>query len=459
MKDVLLVTVDCLRADHVGFYNYDRPTTPNIDMFCEAARVYENAYATAPGTTWAFQTLHAGVYPFQINGAGLPEAAGTTVAEAFDNVGYQTGAFGYNANISKHYNYDRGFDEFCAVEYFQEKDSLLKRVGRRVNDSLNHSLVERMLRKGQHAIRRLSTNVTSEYQQVITDKDVVEEAIRWISRQKDRDEPYFVWVHLMDAHTPYSRHEEHLEEIRGDSDVTHITNPSDIITECGSRVPDAVIDAYDAGLRSADAQIGKILDCINQETFVVITGDHGEEFGRFKHFHAASPFSSMTNVPVALRTEKLKNKTVSDTFATHLHIPPTLVSECNITVPEDWMKSPLQQEEPKLSDPIHFQVDGRENEYDPQAGLQVDGIKYINFNTANTGRSDGEALFEVNHMETERENVVAEHSERFEELRSESRRHSNWCRRNLIGDGVEQAYNRDEMSHEIEQNLEDLGYL
>jgi arylsulfatase A-like enzyme len=63
----MLITVDCLRADHVWCYGYERQTAPEIDSFAEDATVFENSVANSPGTRWALQTLHTGVWTNQIN--------------------------------------------------------------------------------------------------------------------------------------------------------------------------------------------------------------------------------------------------------------------------------------------------------------------------------------------------------------------------------------------------------
>src|SRR5699024_3679478 len=140
----------------------------------------------------------------------------------------------------------------------------------------------------------------------ITDVELCSRAIQWIKRQQSEDNPFFAWIHLMDAHTPYARWDDHLEAIRGDSDIHHVINPHNEVVE-GGTTPQADIDAYDTGIRSADEQIGRMLDTLNDDTTIAITGDHGEEFGRYNPFHTASLHSSMTQVPLLVRSQDMSS--------------------------------------------------------------------------------------------------------------------------------------------------------
>ena len=126
----------------------------------------------------------------------------------------------------------------------------------------------------------------------------------------------------MDAHTPYGYWPEHLKALRGDADIEHTIDPgSEELIEVGEEPPSEVIDAYDAGIRSADEQIGRLLKVIPEETTVVFTGDHGEEFGRFHPFHYASLYGTMTQVPLIVRDDTLEAGR-SEMPAQHLDIPP-----------------------------------------------------------------------------------------------------------------------------------------
>jgi len=118
MTNVLLVTVDSLRADHVGCYGYDRPTTPNIDALAEGGVVFHNSYANCPQTRWAMQSLHTGVCAHGVDGLGIPDEPGVALAGQFESAGYATAGFANNGFVSRDYNYDCGFNEYRSVSDF-----------------------------------------------------------------------------------------------------------------------------------------------------------------------------------------------------------------------------------------------------------------------------------------------------------------------------------------------------
>ncbi|WP_123539425.1 sulfatase [Halosimplex salinum] len=339
---VVLITVDCLRADHVGCYGYERPTTPNIDDFAEGATVYEHGYANCPGTRWAFQALQSGVYTHQIDGIGVPKEA-ETLANQFQKQGYATGAFANNGFLSEEYDYDTGFDTFYGAEYFHEETPLLTKAGFYIRDLVdNETFSRRVLRPIYRELSKHSTGDGSNgFKPSNTDVDTVDPAIDWIREQQSNDRPFFAWIHLMDAHDPYARWDSHLQALRGDTSIEHAINGDDYV-EVGKEPPQAVIDAYDSGIRSADEQIGRVLSLIDDETVVALTGDHGEEFGRYKSFHSASLYSSMTQVPLIVRSPNLPSTHIESHWAQHLDIPPTLLTAVNIDPPETWEGTPLQ---------------------------------------------------------------------------------------------------------------------
>lgn len=126
MTSVVLLTVDCLRADHVGAYGYSRPTTPNIDKFVSEATKYTYAYSNCPGTRWAFQSLHTGVSTIRFNELGIPKNY-ESLSRHFKQAGYATGGFAVNGYVSRDFNYDAGFDTYYSVKEATKKQYCARR--------------------------------------------------------------------------------------------------------------------------------------------------------------------------------------------------------------------------------------------------------------------------------------------------------------------------------------------
>ena len=268
-SSVVLITVDCLRADHLGCYGYDRPTTPYIDAFANDATVFDHSYANSPGTRWALQSIHTGVHTNQIDGLGVPDNA-VSLAQVFQQAGYATGGFAKNGFLTRDYGYNVGFDTFVGVSDFESDERPLKRIGTTVNNILGSDWLLSNVFGPLYSRLQSIQNQDDDYRPAITDAELCSQAIQWIERQQSEDSPFFAWVHLMDAHTPYARWNDHLKAIRGDIDIRHVIKPHNEVLE-GATPSQAAIDAYDTGIRSADEQIGRILNTLNDDTTVAIT--------------------------------------------------------------------------------------------------------------------------------------------------------------------------------------------
>ncbi len=234
-RSLLLVSVDALRADHVGAYGYPRPTTPNIDELARTGTVFDYAYCPTPHTSYSVTSLMTGKYmrPLLLQGSGGDSA---TWAEIFRTYGYKTAAF-YppaiffidGARFSGFQQKALGFE--YRKEEFAEGD---KRVGQ-VSDYLKHL---------------------------------------------EPTAPVFVWVHLFGPHEPYEAHPEHPF---GERDL----------------------DRYDSEIAAADATIGKLVQLMrgrDPNTLVVVTADHGEEFGEHGgRYHGTSVYEEQVRVPLVVQ--------------------------------------------------------------------------------------------------------------------------------------------------------------
>jgi len=115
-QNVVLLTIDCLRADHLGFYGYDRDTAPFLSSLVSDALVFERAYATGPGTSVSFPSIFGSTYPFDYGGYHGFSPDRTSVAEALPTDVHATG-FHSNPYLGPAYGYNRGFDEFVSYTY------------------------------------------------------------------------------------------------------------------------------------------------------------------------------------------------------------------------------------------------------------------------------------------------------------------------------------------------------
>lgn len=322
-RSVLLVTVDCLRADHVGAYGYERDTTPNIDALAASGTRFKHAFSNGMGTRFAFKGVNAGVYPLRIEGAGLPVEWGTTLAEHFSANGYDTAGFANNPFLTRHFNHHRGFDTFKDVSYWTNdsdttEDALeqVNDIATRISTKLSDGFLYRTLKQAYDTVMKTTESTVGEIG--YSDEDAVDTALDWRDN-RGSDAPYFMWVHFMDAHHPYRYDEHHRSAL--DLDTEFVRNPPENI-QAGSDLEKASIDMYDSMIRRVDEQIGRLVDGAEDDTSVILTGDHGEEFGTHDEFHTANAHNTMARVPMVVQSQAIDEGVIKEPVS-HIDIAPT----------------------------------------------------------------------------------------------------------------------------------------
>ena len=272
--NVLLVTIDTLRSDHVGSYGYGRPTTPALDGLAADGALFEDAWAHAPSTRYSMPAILTGRYPSQISWdmsvwwpALRPE--NVTLAEVVRGRGLRTaGIFNYSY-FDRVRRFDQGFDDY---------------------DNRNAAL--------HQGADPASTRGTSSVQQA-------DAAIAWLDRYATQR--FFLWVHFYDPHYQYERHPGTAE------------------------FGDTPIDRYDHEIRFTDDQLARVFDRLRAQgrwdrTVTVVTGDHGEGFGeRGIAFHGYHLYAQQTRVPLIIRVPGLPPRRVR-TPVGHVDIFPTIAN-------------------------------------------------------------------------------------------------------------------------------------
>ncbi|MFB6094599.1 MAG: sulfatase, partial [Halanaeroarchaeum sp.] len=297
-RNVVLVTVDSLRADHVGCYGYDRDTTPELDAYAEAGHRFSAAFSHACATRPSFPAILTSSHPLMYGGFERLSEKRTLISEVLSDQGYATGGFHSNLYLSAEFGYDRGFDTL----YDSRTDpSPMTRLRQAVKDNLDpDGLVYRALEKlYQGTERAAGVDVGSYYD---TAEDITDRAVEWVDRQGDR--PTFLWVHYMDPHHPYSPPEEH--QVFADISRREGVRLRPKMMENDEEITDeelqTLIDLYDGEIRYTDAQIGRLLSTLEAEWddwTAIVTADHGEEFrdhGEF--FHQNRFYDEVMHVPL-----------------------------------------------------------------------------------------------------------------------------------------------------------------
>ena len=238
---VVLVTLDTVRADHLGTYGYPRHTSPFIDSLAERGVLFERAYATSASTAPAHASLFTARYPLQHglrrNTIWLPNGT-PTLAGAFRAAGWRTAAFVSAAVLDQITRIGQGFDTYAETS---------RPEGREFQD----------------------------------DRVTTERALTWLNNVP-ADASFFLWVHYFDAHAPYTPDPALRTALGPNSDADRATM-SDWLHQHHYITPQRDdldrIANYDAEVRSIDDQLHRLYDGIEARPGTglwVITADHGE---------------------------------------------------------------------------------------------------------------------------------------------------------------------------------------
>lgn len=273
--NVVLVTVDSLRADHCSFMGYERETTPALDGLAADGLVFENAVAPGPSTPESMPAVFTGGHAVNGTGDGGIDtvrdrirhhmAVRETLAEKLSRRGYATAAFTPNPFTSRFFGFGRGFDHF--------QDFMGSVVRRKYG-----RLFQRFFKVNEvTSLLRLLGNFWQRQEVFKPWEAYYEDAVDW-TRTADR--PYFLWLHLMDPHIPYLPPRAYRSQ-RGWE--TYYANyrfwRENKESAFDPTLHERLVTAYDDSIRYVDAFFERLRADVDSETVVVVHGDHGEAFG------------------------------------------------------------------------------------------------------------------------------------------------------------------------------------
>jgi arylsulfatase A-like enzyme len=359
-QSLILITVDSLRADHVGFLGYQRPTTPFLDSLARESFVFDNAIAAGAPTYYSLPGIFASRYPLALGRDVLGIAPDEeTLPSVLKGYGFQTAAFSAaNPYVSARFGYDQGFNCFrdfleSAPPEFPQEDSqhgFRSRANRAVAVAC-HSVP---------GLARIYDDLYFEYCQKVGSERaddlemlrrfpsadvIVDHAINWLNEHVGG--PFFLWLHFMDPHAPYYPKAEATLEAIGTSTsaqqaryLNSFWARGDIGQERLSRKRDQVIALYDAGISWADAQIRRLTERLVElnvwdKCALAVTADHGEEFldhdGRF---HAPVKLTDeLIHVPLLMRIAgNAEPRRVAGPFGL-IDLAPTLLDVLGLPAP------------------------------------------------------------------------------------------------------------------------------
>jgi len=269
--NLILISIDTLRSDHLGCYGYPRPTSPMIDSLASTGAVFEHATAQSPWTLPSHVTLLSSTFPFthgsvEENCRIAPDLP--LLAEVLKANGYRCGAAVSAFFVGRFFGFDRGFDDFEDFDI------------------------------GKHEQRVPGRKVLGD--------SVTDWGLAWIGRSS---EPFFLFLHYFDAHVNYVVPEPYrslFEDEYSGPEIRYQSYPHYKSHPLGPAEERHVINQYDAAIAYVDANIGRLVRTLKarglaDRTLIVITADHGEEFfERGSWGHGATLHRELLEVPLIL---------------------------------------------------------------------------------------------------------------------------------------------------------------
>ena len=301
--NVLLVTLDTVRADRLGCYGNASIDTPHLDALAADATLFENAFSPVPSTLPSHCSIMTGRYPMahgvHDNGVYVLEDEAVTLAELLSAMGMRTAAFVSAFVLDAQFRLDQGFAHYDAD----------------VDQPLLPQRPE-IPAEAPEGRRRWLSQLATAYQRPAG--AVTERAIAWVAR--NGGSPFFLWVHYFDAHQPYAapapwttRYDPHYEGPLDGSRATYrrVRSGERDTGESRdwSREDRHMVARYDGELGYLDSQLGRLFAALREaghwrETLVVVVADHGESFGEHgvQYWeHNSTVFDDVLRVPLLIR--------------------------------------------------------------------------------------------------------------------------------------------------------------
>jgi arylsulfatase A-like enzyme len=443
-RSLILITVDCLRADHVGFMGYSRPTTPFLDCLATESTLFRNAVVAGAPTYYSVPAIlasrHALAFGRDLIGIAPEE---NTIASVLQESGFATAAFcAGNPYITDRFGFQRGFDVFrdclSSAEFAPEVTPPSGGLRSRANQAIARAC---------HAVPAFGAAYDEAYFQYcqtatgssgsldrlrrFPSADVIaDHAIAWLKENSGR--PCFLWLHLMDPHAPYFPKTEALELMGGTvspSAARYLNaywNRHDLSVARLAKKREQIVELYDAGIRWADQQILRLTETLVEinlwdRCVMAVTADHGEEFlehgGRF---HAPLKVTEeLSHVPLLLRVPGQASQDVSSPFGL-IDLVPTLLDVLDIPPPADFRGrscwSAAQRNLPLTRPVITECVHGCSNPFrrDKRLGPRILAVRKGNHKLVIDFSSETEQLFDLESDPCERSPLAVD---TFREMR------------------------------------------
>ena len=422
--NIILISIDALRADHLSCYGYHRNTSPNIDQLAREGILFKNGFSQVTWTLASHASIFLSQYVWRHNVKNphterLTDSC-TTLAEILKNENYATAAFTGGGTLSSSYGFDQGFEIY--------RDGI---PGRR----------------GHHEIASYLSKLLS-----------------WLDSVRNRK--FFLFIHTYDVHGPYNSPSPDFDlYTKGRCEGKHLRTSKGISPRQlkGLKLTPEEIDhimaVYDGCINYVDDQLGKLFIKLDQlgiddNTIIIVTADHGEAFKEHgKLGHCGKPYIEEVHVPLIMRGPEIPRNRIYKNYVQHIDIVPTILEILNIPQKKEMQGRSLLPlinncEIEKDYKTYGFGEDRDKPQRPFSISLRTKEWTYI----MNQGAAD--ELYDRIHDPKEQKNLIKKRPIIAQRLREEL---ENFMA--LTSEGKPQVAEKVHIDEELKERLKSLGYL
>ena len=299
MKNVILLTIDALRKDVLGCYGNKDGLTPFIDSLQDKCIKFTNAQSTGPYTQASFPGILTSSCYLEYGRQKKCSPKRTLISEVLKKSGITTAAFHSNPYLCGYFGWNRGWDIFYDSMQDEVSDKIPYIKGNGINDKVN----------------------------------------QWLSSYVKNDNycPFFLWTHYMDIHEPYIPAREYLNKVDPSINLSEdemLNLFKEVILErdiSNQKIVKLLKKLYDAGVCETDNYIKEFFSILEKynvlkDTVVIITTDHGDEFGEHNGLsHDGKMYSELINSPLLIYRYNRTQGEVCDNLVSNIDISPTIL--------------------------------------------------------------------------------------------------------------------------------------
>ena len=352
--NVILISLDTLRADRLSCYGHERETSPRLDAFAREGVLCEEAVSTSSWTLPSHWSMLTGL-PISVHGVCdeqlwnrrpaegelvLP-SRGRFLSEELSDAGYDTAGFYSWIYLEEKFGLGPGFDVYERHGLFGWDHPRIKAradAARLLEDPAEQAAVGRALQAEHPELFDIGRPTAPE---------VVDRSLEWLRAEvaEDDGQPLFLFMHLFDVHDPYTPPAPYYEKFdpdyEGPIDGREITGEKSLVhKDMPARDLEHLLALYDGGISWIDSEVGRVLDALDElglaeDTLVIISSDHGEEF--FEHgrkTHRKQLHRESVHVPLMMRWPGQLPEDVRIAGPTGIvDIAPTILSAAGLPAP------------------------------------------------------------------------------------------------------------------------------